>query len=115
MHLYRRFPEDLRFQLCHLQADRLGDGRSFPVSPVPGPLDYQEFLALGEAPVVPGRFADFDLVFSRADRPHPPGFMETLARYEDEVRFVVRPSGSGIAMPGSSTGRWLSASCHLAS
>ncbi len=91
--LYRLFPADPRFQLFHLQVERLGDGSSFPVTPVPRPLDYQEFRALGAAPAAPARFTDFDLAFSRADRPHPPGYLEILARHEDEVQFVGgRPS-----------------------
>ena len=92
--LYRLFPEDSRFQLCHLQVDRLGDGHFFPVTPVPRPLDYQAFRALGAAPVESAGFADFDLVFSRADLPHPPGYMKTLARHENTVQFIGgRPSG----------------------
>lgn len=91
--LYRHFPLDPRFRLCHLQAERLGDGVSFPVTPVPRPLDYQEFLALGAAPVERAGLADFDLVFCRTDKPYLPGYLETLVRYEDAVRFVQRPSG----------------------
>jgi len=92
--LYRLFPADPRFQLFHLHVEQLGDGESFPVTPVPRPLDYQEFRALGAAQAEPARFTDFDLAFSRADRPFPPGYMETLARHEDIVQFVGgRPSG----------------------
>ena len=92
--LYRLFPADPRFQLFHLHAERLGDGSSFPVTPVPRPLDYQGFRALGAAQEEPARFADFDLAFSRADRPFPPRYLETLARHEDTVQFVGgRPSG----------------------
>lgn len=90
--MYNRLAEDPRFELFHLEAGRVGDGAGIPVTRVPRALAFEEFLALAQWPVHRAEFADFDLAFSRTDRPYPPGFLDSLIRHEDDTRFVARPS-----------------------
>jgi glutathione synthase/RimK-type ligase-like ATP-grasp enzyme len=90
--LYNRLAEDPRFELFHLEAGAVGDGSTLPVARVSRPLAFGEFLALAEEPTTPAAFAEFDLVFSRTDKPYPPGHLEALIRHEDDTRFIARPS-----------------------
>jgi glutathione synthase/RimK-type ligase-like ATP-grasp enzyme len=90
--LYNRVAEDPRFELFHLEAGRVGDGFGIPVTRVPRALTFEEFRGLAQWPAAKAEFADFDVAFSRADRPYPPGYLEALIQHETETRFVARPS-----------------------
>lgn len=90
--LYNCLAVDPRFDFFHLEAGRVGDGTGLSVTRVPRALAYEEFLALAQWPVERAEFGDFDLTYSRADRPYPPGYLDALVRHEDETRFVARPS-----------------------
>lgn len=90
--MYNRLAEDSRFDLFHLEAARVGDGAGLSVTRVPRALAFEEFLALAQWPVERAEFSDFDLAFSRADRPYPAGYLEALIRHEDDTQFVARPS-----------------------
>jgi glutathione synthase/RimK-type ligase-like ATP-grasp enzyme len=92
VHLYYHLSEDPRFEFYHLEASRVGAAPVIPVLRMTTRPSFQEFLALAERPTEPARFTDFDLVFSRADKPYPPGFLPTLIRHERDTRFVARPS-----------------------
>lgn len=90
--MYNRLAEDPRFELFHLEAGRVGDGLGIPVTLVPRALAFEEFLGLAQWPVHRAEFADFEIAFSRTDRPYPPGFLDALVRHEHETKFVARPS-----------------------
>lgn len=91
--LYRLLPADPRFELFHLDADRVGEGLACSVVPVPRPISYDAFRRLSQAASGTAALPDFDLVWLRADRPHPPGLLDRLAAMEGRVRFLPRPSG----------------------
>ncbi len=90
--LYNRLAEDPRFELFHLEAGRVGSGFGIPVTPIPRALAFHEFQRLADWPSASAEFTDFELAFSRADRPYPPGYLEALVRHEKRTRFVARPS-----------------------
>jgi glutathione synthase/RimK-type ligase-like ATP-grasp enzyme len=90
--LYNRLAEDRRFDFCHLEVSRVAADPVIPVLRITAPRSFQEFRELGSQPTVPARFTDFDLVFSRADKPYPADFLPALIRQEGRVRFVARPS-----------------------
>jgi len=90
--LYSRLAEDRRFEFCHLEVSRVASDPVIPVLRISASHSFQEFRELGNHPTEPARFTDFDLVFSRADKPYPAGFLPALIRQEDRVRFVARPS-----------------------
>jgi glutathione synthase/RimK-type ligase-like ATP-grasp enzyme len=90
--LYNRLAEDRRFEFYHLEVSRVASDSELPVLRMTARRSFQEFRALAEHPTEPARFTDFDLVFSRADKPYPPAFLPTLIRHEGDTRFVARPS-----------------------
>ena len=91
--LYNRLAEDPRFELYHLDANAVGPDDEIPVLRIPAPLSFQEFQSLAANPTTPAaRYTDFDLVYSRTDKPFPPAFLPGLIRQEKKVRFVAPPS-----------------------
>ena len=90
--LYERLPEDRRFEMYHLEASRVGPADEIPVLRISSPVSFQAFRALADEPTDSARYTDFDLVFSRADKPYPPAFLPGLTRQEGRTRFVARPS-----------------------
>jgi len=90
--LYNRIAADRRFEFYHLEASRVGMSDEIPVLRIPAPLAFQEFCSLAERPTVTSSYAEFDLVFSRTDKPYPPAFLPGLIRQEQRTRFVARPS-----------------------
>lgn len=90
--VYNRLAVDPRFDLFHLDAHGVGREPEVPVSRITGPLTYPEFRAISNRPVEGARFGDFDLVWSRTDKPFPSGFLDGLIRHEQNTRFVARPS-----------------------
>ena len=90
--LYSRLAVDPRFELFHLEVSRVGGAEEVPVLRIRAPLSFQEFRSLASQPTTQARITDFDLVFSRADKPYPPDFLLSLIRHEGKARFVARPS-----------------------
>jgi glutathione synthase len=90
--VYNRTSEDPRFELFHLDANNVGPDPTIPVSPIPSAMTWEEFLGMSNRPVVTAEYRDFDLVWSRTDKPFPPGFLDGLIRREEDTRFVARPS-----------------------
>ncbi|HKP30456.1 MAG TPA: hypothetical protein VJU15_13675 [Gemmatimonadales bacterium] len=90
--LYNRLAEDPRFELYHLDANAVGPDDEIPVLRIAAPLSFQELQGLPANITAPARYTDFDLVYSRADKPFPPAYLPGLIRQEEKVRFVARPS-----------------------
>lgn len=90
--LYNRLAVDSRFELYHAEAARVGLQESVPVARISSALTLAEFRDLAARATEPARFRDFDLVWSRADKPFPPGYLDALIHHEEESRFVARPS-----------------------
>ena len=90
--LYNRLAADRRFVLYHLEASQVGLSDEIPVLRVAAPLAFQEFRSLASHPTERARYTDFDLVYSRTDKPFPSGYLPGLIRLEERVRFVARPS-----------------------
>jgi glutathione synthase/RimK-type ligase-like ATP-grasp enzyme len=90
--VYNRTAEDPRFELFHLDANNVGPDATIPVSPITATMTWDEFLVMSKRPVSPAEYRDFDCIWSRADKPFPPGYLEGLIRREEDTRFVARPS-----------------------
>lgn len=91
--LYNRLAEREDFSLFHTPADGINPSGRLRVCEVAAPIPYDKFLQLDQAARETAAIGDFDLVFSRADKPFPPDYLENLALFEKQVEFVNRPSG----------------------
>ena len=90
--LYNRLAEDRRIEFYHLEASQVGPEDEIPVQRMAAPLSFQEYRALAANPTSRARYTDFDLVYSRSDKPFPSPYLPGLIRQERRVRFVARPS-----------------------
>lgn len=90
--LYNRLAEDPRFELHHLGVSQVDMEDAIPAIRITAPLTFHDFRALANQPARVSRYGDFDLVYSRADKPYPPTFLSGLIKQENRVRFVARPS-----------------------
>lgn len=93
--LYNKLAGDKRIDLFHTSPIACMAGGEISFSPVPEPLAFEQFLALtDDKEKKPWSF--FDAVYVRADKPFPPGFYDTLSRFEGETRFINSPRGCEI-------------------
>ena len=91
--LYRKLAQDPRVELFHVPVEHVIDPDRVSVIPVPQDLNYTGFKNLSQQPGEVRSLTDFDLVFCRRLKPFPPGYLELLAKWESQVRFINRPSG----------------------
>lgn len=91
--LYSFLAKSAEIELFHSNASTISEDGEVTAISVAQALTFAEFLALETADGACRSLTDFDLVFCRTDKPQPHGHLQRLARFEDQVRFVNRPSG----------------------
>lgn len=94
---YQQLARDTRVESFHLPTEEVVTAKDFPpklqVASVTGELSYKGFLNLGALVNQEVALTEMDLVFCRTLKPFPPGYLDTLARWEKQVKFVNSPKG----------------------
>ena len=91
--LYQKLARDPRIDLFHVPVDNVIHPDQVSVISVPRDLDYGEFTQLNQRQGEMRSLTDFDLVFCRRLKPFPLGYLQCLAQWESQIRFINRPSG----------------------
>lgn len=83
-----RIARDARFELFHTDPAHITASMIVRCSRVLAISDLQEFYNLNTCPLEELRVSELDLIFSRADKPYPPSYLENLAEIERVIPAV---------------------------
>ena len=90
--IYRYLSNDSRVELFHISPNEILESGNCKFKFIKNVKNYEQFLNLENLNTVEFQITDFDLIFSRADKPLPINYFEKLSRFEDKVKFVNKPS-----------------------
>ena len=91
---YQRLAQDPRVEFFHVPvAQVVADPGQISVAPVMTPLSYESFLDLNTQAQTELSLTSADLVFCRTLKPFPPGYLERLYTWTQQVRIVNDPMG----------------------
>ena len=94
---YQQLSRDIRVKSFHLPTEKVAVQKDLSlklqVAPISGELSYEGFLNLGALVNQELTLTELDLIFCRTLKPFPPGYLDILARWEQQVKFVNSPTG----------------------
>lgn len=88
---YQYFAQHDQIELFHAPAEWVNDPHQVQAAVVPQFLTYDQFLQLDMLPRSRYALSEFDLVFCRRLKPFPPGYLDILGQWSQQVRFVNDP------------------------